>query len=176
MSEWKEVEMQDIISEISMGPFGSDVKKEFYTESGVPILNGSNLQGLKLNEDSFGYVSKEKANSLKKCIAHRGDLIVTHRGTLGQIVYVPENSKYDQYLISQSQFRFKLKEEAAIPQFIAYYFHTKEGQYKILSNASQVGVPALARASTTFRKLLYHYQTSLPSAVLLPFSPPSTQR
>lgn len=153
MEEWKEYKVEDIISEISMGPFGSDVKKEVYTSFGVPILNGSNLQGFKLKEDSFGYVSEEKANSLKKCNAHRGDIVVTHRGTLGQIVYIPNNSKFDRYVISQSQFRFTCNNDIVRPDFLVYLFHTKEGQHKILSNASQVGVPALARATTTFRQI-----------------------
>ena len=149
--EWKHYKMDELIEEISMGPFGSDVKKEFYVDNGVPILNGSNLQGFKLQEDSFGYLTKEKADSLKKCNAHRGDIIVTHRGTLGQIVYVPANSKYDRYVISQSQFRFRCNADLVDVQYLVYYFHTKEGQYKILANASQVGVPALARATSTFR-------------------------
>lgn len=149
--EWKHYKMDELIEEISMGPFGSDVKKEFYVDNGVPILNGSNLQGFKLKEDCFGYLTKEKADSLKKCNAHRGDIIVTHRGTLGQIVYVPVNSKYDRYVISQSQFRFRCKADLVDVQYLVYYFHTREGQYKILANASQVGVPALARATSTFR-------------------------
>ena len=149
--EWKHYKMDELIEEISMGPFGSDVKKEFYVDNGVPILNGSNLQGFKLKEDSFGYLTKEKADSLKKCNAHRGDIIVTHRGTLGQIVYVHVNSKYDRYVISQSQFRFRCKADLVDVQYLVYYFHTREGQYKILANASQVGVPALARATSTFR-------------------------
>lgn len=149
--EWKHYKMDELIEEISMGPFGSDVKKEFYVDNGVPILNGSNLQGFKLQEDSFGYLTEEKADSLKKCNAHRGDIIVTHRGTLGQIVYVPVNSKYDRYVISQSQFRFRCKADLVDVQYLVYYFHTREGQYKILANASQVGVPALARATSTFR-------------------------
>lgn len=149
--EWKHYKMDELIEEISMGPFGSDVKKEFYVDNGVPILNGSNLQGFKLQEDSFGYLTKEKADSLKKCNAHRGDIIVTHRGTLGQIVYVPVDSKYDRYVISQSQFRFRCKADLVDVQYLVYYFHTREGQYKILANASQVGVPALARATSTFR-------------------------
>lgn len=151
--EWKTVKLGDIIEEISMGPFGSDVKKECYVSTGIPILNGSNLQGFKLCEDSFGYLTKEKADSLGKSNAHRGDIIVTHRGTLGQIVYIPSNSKYERYVISQSQFRFRLNERVAIPEYITYYFHTREGQHKLLSNASQVGVPALARATSTFKQL-----------------------
>ncbi len=153
MSEWKLYKIDELIDEISMGPFGSDIKKEVYTDSGVPVLNGSNLQGFKLGEDSFGYVTEEKADSLRKCNAHRGDVVVTHRGTLGQMVYIPNDSKFDRYLISQSQFRYTLKKSLARPDFVVYYFHTKEGQYKLLSNASQVGVPALARATTTFRQL-----------------------
>ena len=134
-----------------MGPFGSDVKKEFYVNNGIPILNGSNLQGFKLQEESFGYLTKEKADTLKKCNAHRGDIIVTHRGTLGQIVYIPSNSKYERYVISQSQFRFRCKADLVDVKYLVYYFHTREGQHKILANASQVGVPALARATSTFR-------------------------
>ena len=34
-----------------------------------------------------------------------------------------------------------------------YYFHTRRGQHKLLSNVSQVGVPALARASSTFQTI-----------------------
>lgn len=151
--KWATYTMQELINEISMGPFGSDIKKSVYTNSGVPVLNGANLQGFTLKENTFGYVSEEKADSLKKCNAHRGDIIVTHRGTLGQIVYIPNNSLFERYVISQSQFRFNLKPELARAEFIVYYFHTREGQYKILSNASQVGVPALARATTTFRQL-----------------------
>ena len=149
--EWKYYKMDDVIDVISMGPFGSDVKKEFYVNKGIPILNGSNLQGFKLQENSFGYLTEEKADSLNKCNAHRGDIIVTHRGTLGQIVYVPSDSKYDRYVISQSQFRFRCKPDLVDVQYLVYYFHTREGQYKILANASQVGVPALARATSTFR-------------------------
>ena len=151
--EWKCYKIDELIDEISMGPFGSDVKKEFYVKKGVPILNGSNLQGFKLQEDSFGYLTEEKAKTLKKCIAQKGDIIVTHRGTLGQIVYVPKNSKYDKYVISQSQFRFRCKKNLVDVPYLVYYFHTREGQHKILANASQVGVPALARATSTFRRI-----------------------
>lgn len=151
--------IEDIILDISMGPFGSDIKKEVYTDSGIPVLNGSNLQGYELNEDSFGYVTEEKADSLNKANAHRGDMVITHRGTIGQIVYIPQNSKFNRYVISQSQFRVTCNTDIVLPEYLTYYFHTREGQHKLLSNASQVGVPALARASTTFRKL----EVDLPS-------------
>ena len=153
MEEWKERKVSELIQEISMGPFGSNIKVDNFVDSGVPVLNGSNLQGYKLNEDSFNYVSEEKADSLGKASAHRGDIVITHRGTLGQIIYIPQNSKFNRYVISQSQFRLKLKSEIVRPDYFVYFFHTRIGQHKILMNASQVGVPALARPTTTFKEV-----------------------
>ena len=144
--------ISDLISEISMGPFGSNIKVECFVDYGIPVLNGSNLNGFALKEESFRYITKEKADSLGKANAHRGDVVITHRGTLGQIIFIPMNSLYDRYVISQSQFRVRCNEKI-LPEYLVYYFHTKLGQHKLLSNASQVGVPALARASSTFQKL-----------------------
>ena len=144
--------ISELISEISMGPFGSNIKVECFVDSGIPVLNGSNLTGFAMNDDSFRYVTEQKADSLGKANAFRGDVVITHRGTLGQISFIPQNSKYERYVISQSQFRVKCNEKV-LPEYLVYYFHTKEGQHKLLSNASQVGVPALARASTTFQTL-----------------------
>ena len=151
-SEWKEYEMSELIDEISMGPFGSNIKVECFVDSGVPVLNGSNLVGFRLNEDSFNYVTEEKATSLGKANAYRGDIVITHRGTLGQIVYIPQNSKYERYVISQSQFKVRCSPKV-LPEYLVYYFHSRLGQHKLLSNASQVGVPSLARPTSTFQKL-----------------------
>ena len=144
--------ISELIDEIAMGPFGSNIKVECFVDEGIPVLNGSNLNGFFLTEESFRYVTEEKANSLGRANAYRGDVVITHRGTLGQIVCIPETSKHDRYVISQSQFRVRCNDKV-LPEYLVYYFHTTIGQHKLLSNASQVGVPALARASTTFQKI-----------------------
>ncbi|GAY27355.1 restriction endonuclease subunit S [Prevotella sp. MGM1] len=153
MEQWKEYKISEIIEEIAMGPFGSNIKVDNFIDSGIPVLNGSNLQGIKLNEDSFNYVSEEKADTLGRANAFRGDVVITHRGTLGQIVYIPLDSKYERYVISQSQFRLKLNKDIIRPDFFVYFFHTRLGQHRLLVNASQVGVPALARPTSTFKEV-----------------------
>ena len=154
--------LSKIIDEISMGPFGSDIKVENFVSSGFPVLNGSNLSGFRLVEEEFKYVNAEKAKTYKKAIARRGDIVITHRGTLGQIVFIPDNSKYDSYVISQSQFRVRVKRDEADPAFLVYYFHTAEGQKRLLSFKNHVGVPALAQATTNFRLL----EIPLPNLVI----------
>ena len=153
MEEFKTYLMEDLIEEIAMGPFGSNIKVDCFVDSGVPVLNGSNLQGYKLREDSFNFVTAEKADSLNKANAYRGDIVITHRGTLGQIVYIPKDSKYERYVISQSQFRVRVNSKVALPEYVVFFFHTHIGQHRLLANASQVGVPAIARPSTTFKRV-----------------------
>ena len=150
--KFETAKISDLISEIAMGPFGSNIKVGCFVEEGIPVLNGSNLDGFVLKEESFRFVTREKADALGRANAYRGDVVITHRGTLGQIVFIPPNSKYDRYVISQSQFRVRCNERI-LPEYLVYYFHTRIGQHKLLANASQVGVPALARASTTFKMI-----------------------
>ena len=145
--------MRELIDEISMGPFGSDIKVDNFKKSGVPVLNGSNISGVKLTEDFKNFLTAEKAESLKKANAVSGDIVITHRGTLGQVAYIPFDCNYDKYIISQSQFKVRLKTELINPIFFTYYFHTNEGQKRLLSFKNHVGVPALAQATTNFRLL-----------------------
>lgn len=150
---FKNKRIGDVVDEIAMGPFGSNIKVDCFVNSGIPVLNGSNLTGFLLTEDAFKYVTPDKASSLKRAVASRGDIVITHRGTLGQIVYIPADSKHEKYVISQSQFRVRCKKSEMLPEFMVYYFHSREGQHQLLSNSSQVGVPALARPSSTFVEL-----------------------
>jgi len=143
--------ISSLIDEISMGPFGSDIKVDNFVPFGVPVLNGSNLTRNRLVEDGFKYVTEQKASTFKKAIARRGDIVITHRGTLGQISFIPDDSKFDTYVISQSQFRVRLKRDLVDPSFFVYYFHTSEGQKRLLANKCHVGVPALAQATTNFK-------------------------
>ena len=152
-TKWRKVKIDDVIEKISMGPFGSNIKVSNFVSFGVPVLNGANLNGFKLKEDRFNYVTEAKAEELRNSLAYKGDVVVTHRGTLGQIIYIPPESKFDKYLISQSQFLVRVNPNKVDYRFITYFFHSAYGQYLLLSNSSQVGVPALARPTSTFKSL-----------------------
>ena len=152
MVSFKETLIEDLIDEIAMGPFGSNIKKECFVDEGIPVLNGSNLVGYALNEDSFGFVTEEKADSLGRANASRKDVVITHRGTLGQASFIPDDSQYERYVISQSQFRVRCNEKI-LPEYLVYFLHSPIGQYRLLSNTNQVGVPALGRPTSTFKKI-----------------------
>lgn len=161
--EWKTVKLGDYIDDIAAGPFGSNLKVECFVEDGFPIIDGANLRGFTVTDNVTKFVTEEKARSLHRSIATRGEVIVTISGNVGQIAYIPNDSQYDEYLVSQRQFRVRFKNNISVP-YLVYYMHSREGQYKILSFANQTGVPALAQPLKNFRN------------IELPLPPRETQR
>lgn len=151
--ECKEIQLSEVITDIAAGPFGSNLKVSCFVNEGFPIIDGANLKGFKVTDNITKFVTKEKARSLHRSIAKRGDIIVTISGTLGQIAYIPDDSKYEEYLCSQRQFRVTFDTTKVYVPYLVFYFHTYEGQHKILSFANQVGVPALSQPLKNFRQI-----------------------
>ena len=153
VSSIRAIKMQDIITDIAAGPFGSNLKVSCFVDRGVPIIDGANLKGIKVTDNVTKFVTNEKAESLYRSIANRGDIVVTISGNVGQIAYIPCDSLYERYLVSQRQFRLTINSLEAYVPYIVYYFHTPEGQHKILSFANQTGVPALAQPLKNFKNI-----------------------
>lgn len=151
--ERKLIQLSDVITDIAAGPFGSNLKVSCFVNDGFPIIDGANLKSFKVTDNITKFVTEEKARSLHRSIAKRGDIVVTISGTLGQIAYIPEGSKYEEYLCSQRQFRVTFDTTKVYVPYLAFYFHTYEGQHKILSFANQVGVPALSQPLKNFRRI-----------------------
>lgn len=157
--EWKKIELSEVITDIAAGPFGSNLKVSSFVPYGFPIIDGANLKGFKMTDNVTKFVTEEKARSLSRSIAKRGDVVVTISGTLGQIAYIPQDSKFPEYLCSQRQFRVSFDKNRVYVPYLVFYFHTYEGQNKILSFANQTGVPALSQPLKNFKKIV----VSLPS-------------
>lgn len=72
------------------GPFGSSLKKEFYTESGYKIYGQEQVIA---NNHEIGdyYVNQEKYNSLINCAIKPYDILISLVGTVGKVLVLPEN-------------------------------------------------------------------------------------
>ena len=139
---------------ISMGPFGSDIKTDNFVESGIPLIQGNNLTNLHVQDDNIVFITEEKANELIFANAYSLDIVLTHRGTIGQASIIPDNSKYSRYVISQSQMKVTFDFSIIYPFFINYYLNSKNGQYSLLIRKAQTGIPAIGQPVTTLKSIL----------------------
>ena len=154
VSEWPVVTVEDLSEKVAMGPFGSSIKVSTFVPNGVPIISGQHLRGVRVDDSAgFNFITHEHAKRLANANVSRGDVIFTHAGNIGQVAYVPKCSRFNRYVISQRQFYLRCDSSKAIPEFVALYFTSAEGQHQLLANASQVGVPSIAQPVTYLRTL-----------------------
>lgn len=93
--EWKVVNILSFINQadpnaIKPGPFGSDLKKETYTENGFKVYGQE--QVIAGNPDIGNYwISKKKYNELVAFKIAAGDVLISLVGTIGNVLVLPQN-------------------------------------------------------------------------------------
>jgi len=124
------------------GPFGSKLGRKDYQADGVPVIRGANLRvGGGFDETDFVFVSEVKAAELRSAIAVQGDILVTQRGTLGQVGRIPRGARFDRYVLSQSQMKLTVDEERAAPYFIYAQLCSERAIQRFIAQAMTAGVP-----------------------------------
>lgn len=146
------------------GPFGSKLVSSNYVGDGVPVIRGTNLPSeARFSFDDLVHVTSEKVErDLTGNLAFPGDVVVTQRGTLGQVGLIPQTSPWDRFVISQSQMKLTVDDTKADRTFVYYALRSPLGQHEILSRALTAGVP--------------HINLRLLGQVQIPLPPLPTQR
>jgi type I restriction enzyme S subunit len=143
----------DIPYSTQIGPFGKALTPEDYTESGTPLLRGINVNKGRFFDEGFVFVSEEIADSLSKYICNSGEIILVHKGTIGQIGIISEKTRFSCYLMGNSMLRVIVDEKKMLPYFLYYWMCGNDAQWYLHSRLSTVGVPQIHKPLDTLRKL-----------------------
>ncbi|MGQ0657873.1 MAG: restriction endonuclease subunit S [Chromatiales bacterium] len=135
-----------------IGPFGKALMADEYTQTGVPVLRGVNVNEGRFHDEDFVFVDDETADRLRKFESFPGDVLLVHKGTLGQIGLMPMNRKYDRYIMGNSMMRVRCDPSKLLPEFLYYWLTSADGQHYLFSRVSQVGVPQIQTPLTTLRQ------------------------
>jgi type I restriction enzyme S subunit len=135
-----------------IGPFGKALTPEEYTSSGVPLLRGVNVNRGRFYDNGFVFISEETSDRLSKFESFPGDVLLVHKGTLGQIGLMPKDRKHRRYIMGNSMLRVRCDPAKLIPEYLYYWLCSHEGQHYLFSRVSQVGVPQIQRPLTTLRE------------------------
>jgi type I restriction enzyme S subunit len=136
---------------IAIGPFGSRMKADCYVPAGVPVIRGTNLSSGRTWTGNWVYVSEDFAAGLPNCIALPGDLVLPHRGAIGEVGIVPSDGR--KYIISSSLMKIRLNPNKAISEYVFYYLSSAEGRHEILRFGSQVGTPGIGQPLSSLRQM-----------------------
>ena len=106
------------------GPFGSKISSKYFTETGVPVIRGSNLRNdlTRFVPEGFVFVSEDRAREYTPQHVCGNDLVFTCWGTIGQVGIVPSNGPFEQYIISNKQLKLRVDSKMVNPLYCFYYF------------------------------------------------------
>ena len=79
----------DFKKDIVDGPFGANLKREHYKESGIPVLKIQNIKTFKITLKKMDYVDVDKYKELERHSYRNGDIVMTKLGNpLGESAIV----------------------------------------------------------------------------------------
>ena len=116
---------------------------EFSDEGYCLFLNAKNVTASGFNFDNCMFVSKEKDESLRKGKLSRGDVVLTTRGTLGNLAFYTDEIPFENVRINSGMVILRMKKEVIdevyfIEQFKMQLDDIKE---KIASGSAQPQLP-----------------------------------
>lgn len=156
-SPWDVKKIEEIKADspnaLSMGPFGSNITVKNFINEGVPVIRGINLSGPIVDFSNTVYISDKKADELSSSNVFWNDIVITHRGTVGQVSLFKEKSPFERAVVSQSQLKISCNSAIIRPYFLTTYLTSAFGQ-KLISNAKgHTGVQAIGQPLSSVKKM-----------------------
>lgn len=109
-----------------------------YVKEGIPFLMASDLTSSKIDLEKCVFITSEQAKSLRKGVAKEGDVLLSHKGTIGR-VSILSGLKSEFAILTPQITRYRIRDKSKLlPEFLKYYFKNKNFQ-KILSSWSGAG-------------------------------------
>jgi type I restriction enzyme S subunit len=138
-NEWKVVKLKYALADVPYpivdGPFGTQLKADEYTDSGVPLVRISNLDFKgNLTLEDIKFISEQKALEIQRSRIKLNDIIIGKTGaTIGKSGL---NDKIEYGIVSSSCLKISVDENKLLPLFFRYYVTSANFQNIILQTAS----------------------------------------
>lgn len=132
--EWEKLSIQQLIDKDYLFPpkdgnHGNiHPKSSDFVSSGIPFVMASDIQNGKINFAGCSKIRKKQADNLQKGFSKQGDVLLTHKGTVGEIALVPENDNPYLMLTPQVTYYRVQNTEKLINHYLAYAFLSNQFQ------------------------------------------------
>lgn len=114
--------VEDSKHALKAGPFGSSLKKEFYTETGYKIYGQEQVIA---NDAFYGnyFISEKKFNELRSCAVKPHDVLISLVGSYGKTLIIPTD--FLPGIINPRLMKISFNREKMNPIFFSFLFGTK---------------------------------------------------
>lgn len=133
------------VCEIIDGDRGKNypTQEEFLNEGYCLFLNAKNVTSNGFLFENCMFVTKEKDETLRKGHLNRGDVVLTTRGTIGNLAFYDESVPYENIRINSGMVILRLNHEMVLERFFIEQFKMQLSSIKekIASGSAQPQLP-----------------------------------
>ena len=142
---WEENIIENLKIKIIDGDRGVNYPKstDFLTEGYCLFLNTGNVTKEGINFDNTSFISENKDSILRKGKTQRGDIILTTRGTLGNVAFYDDNISYDNIRINSGMVIIRPDSEEYSSKFLYYVIKSDNFQKQISNSKSGSAQPQI---------------------------------
>lgn len=100
-------------------------KSSDYVERGIPFVMASDLEGGRVNFNSCKFITAEQASQLRKGISKVGDVLISHKATIGRTAIVQE-SEHDFIMLTPQVTYYRVKDNSRLNNiYLKAYFDSR---------------------------------------------------
>lgn len=113
---WRQSTLGELLPERALivdGPFGSSLKPDSYVSSGVRVIRNFNIEDDSFDGSAFKFITAEKFEQVRRSEVVAGDVLISTKGTLGNVCLMPQLSGQS-VLSASGTVRVRLPDELAL--------------------------------------------------------------
>ncbi|WP_336005861.1 restriction endonuclease subunit S [Acinetobacter pittii] len=126
-----------------------------YVENGIPFVMATDVFDGNVYLDKSKKITKEQADTLRKGFSIEGDILLTHKATIGNVAKVPKLDTPYIMLTPQVTYYRVIDYEKLVPDFIKSSFESKKFQNELIALCT--GATRLYIGISEQRKLPFSY-------------------
>ena len=136
VSEWREYTVKELVDlkmldkPLDGNHGGMHPKSSDYVTSGIPFIMANDLKDGKVDYDCCNFITEKQAKTLKKGFAKPGDVLLTHKATMGRTAIVDESYPY---IVLTPQVTYYRVLKGIDNKYLKYYFDSKNFQELLLN-------------------------------------------
>lgn len=139
--DWEECQLGSISNVTKLAGFEFTEHVVYSNNGRIIAIRGLNVKNCSLNLDDVKYIDGSNFSKLDRSKLHKGDLLFTYVGTVGEVAVIPEE---DKYYLAPNVSRIRFTDECD-PIYFMYYMSSKrfydEVIHPLIATSSQ---PALS--------------------------------
>ena len=152
----EQVKLSDVLQKKGYirGPFGSALKRGDMKDKGIPVYEQQHA--IYDHRDFRYFIDDEKFNVMQRFQVKTNDLIISCSGTVGKVSIIKEEDPKG--IISQALLILRADTNKILPEYLQYFFTSREGYNAIVSRSS-----GSVQVNISKRDVIEQIPMSLPS-------------